>query len=168
MRVLLLRHGIAEDRAAWAAGGHAEAARPLTEEGRRRTKKIAAALARLEPELALVATSPAARARQTAEILLAALPRGVALAEQAELAPAGGAGAALKLLQAQRHLAALALVGHEPNLSLLAGLLLAGAERSLLDLKKGGAALFDFPGKVAPGTGVLVWLLTPAQLRRIA
>jgi len=168
MRVLLLRHGIAEDRAAWAAGGQGDAARPLTDEGRRRMKKISAALARLEPELALVATSPAVRARETALILHSALPRGVELAERGELAPAAGADAALKWLQSQRQQPAVALVGHEPNLSLLAGLLLAGAERSLLDLKKGGAALLDFPGKVAAGTAVLLWHLTPGQLRRIA
>lgn len=168
MRVLLLRHGIAEDRAAWAGGGQEDARRPLTDEGRRRMKRIALALARLEPELALIATSPALRARQTAEILLSALPRGVALAEQTELAPSGRAAAALKLLQAQRQLPAVALVGHEPNLSQLAGLLLAGAERSLLDLRKGGSALLDFPGRVAAGGATLLWHLTPGQLRRIA
>ena len=74
------------------------------------------------------------RARETALILHSALPRGVELAERGELAPAAGADAALKWLQSQRQQPAVALVGHEPNLSLLAGLLLAGAERSLLDL----------------------------------
>ena len=131
-------------------------------------KRIAAALARLEPELALVATSPARRARESAGFLVDALPRGVVLAEQGELAPRGRCGAVLKLLQNQRQLAALALVGHEPNLSLLAGLLVAGTERSLLELKKGGAALLAFPGRVAAGQAVLVWHLTPGQLRRLA
>lgn len=168
MRVLLLRHGIAEDRAAWAGGGADDATRPLTDEGRRRMKKIAAALARLEPEIGLVATSPAARAQQSAAILHAALPRGVVLAEREALAPAARPGAALKLLQAEQKLAALALVGHEPNLSQLAALLLAGEERPLLELKKGGAALVDFPGGVAAGAGTLLWLLTPAHLRRLA
>lgn len=167
MRALLLRHGLAEERAGWAARGRGDAERPLTDEGRRRMKRIAAALARLEPELALVATSPATRARESAEILLAALPREVVLVDQGELAPAGRPGAALKLLQAQRQLLALALVGHEPGLSRLAGLLLAGEERSLLELKKGGAALVDFPGRVAAGAGVLLWHLTPGQLRKL-
>jgi len=167
MRALLVRHAAAEERIAWAARGRDDAERPLTEDGRRRMAKIAAALARLEPDVAWIATSPAARTRETAAILAAALPGDVAVVEQAELAPTGRAAALLKLLQSQRGLAALALVGHEPNLSLLAGLLLAGSERSLLAMKKGGAALIDFPGRVAAGEGVLVWHLPPAALRRL-
>ena len=167
MRALLLRHAVAEDRVAWAARGRDDAERPLTDEGRRRMAKIAAALARLEPDLAWIAASPAARAQQTAALLAAALPGEVPVVTQPELAPSGAASGALRLLHSRQGLAALALVGHEPNLSQLAGLLLAGRERSLLAFKKGGAALFDFPGRVAAGEAVLLWLLPPAALRRL-
>jgi phosphohistidine phosphatase len=164
MRVLLVRHAIAEDAPA-GTGARADAERALSEEGRRRMRRIATAIAGLEGELALIATSPLLRARQTAELLAAAYDGAPAVAETAELAPDGRAPALLRLLQQQRSLAAVALVGHEPNLSLFAGLLLAGRERSLLVLKKGGAAAIDFPGRIAAGAGVLLWHLTPGQLR---
>ncbi len=48
---------------------------------------------------------------------------------------------------------------------LVAGVLLIGEPQPLLLLKKGGGALLDFEGRVAPGTGKLRWLLTPRQLR---
>jgi phosphohistidine phosphatase len=148
MRALLVRHAVAEDRVAWAARGRDDAERPLS-------------------DLAWIAVSPAARTQQTAALLAAALPGEVPIVTRPELAPSGSASGALELLQSQRGLAALALIGHEPNLSQLAGLLLAGRERSLLAFKKGGAALFDFPGRVAAGEAVLLWHLPPAALRRL-
>ena len=49
---------------------------------------------------------------------------------------------------------AVALVGHEPNLSRLASLLLAGDEGAVsLELKKGGIVLLSFPAAPAPGLG---------------
>jgi phosphohistidine phosphatase len=168
MRVLLVRHAIAEDAATWAARGRADDERPLSEEGRRRMRRIAGALARLEGELELILTSPLPRARETAQILAAAYDGQPTLVERAELAPGGAASALLKLLQAQRALPAVALVGHEPALSLFAGLLLAGRERSVVEMKKGAGALVDFPGRIAAGAGVLLWHLPPGELRRLA
>lgn len=168
MKVLLLRHGIAEDRLAYAATGESDLGRPLTPEGRRKLRRSAAALAELVPELALLATSPAERCRETASLVAKAFPASLAVSELTELAPDGSSAGVLRFLQNQKALAAVACVGHEPNLSQLAAALLTGEERPLLELRKGGACLIDLPGRIVPGAGLLLWHLTPRQLRMLA
>ena len=92
-----------------------------------------------------------------AEILARACPERPVVSELAELAPAGSPAALLKFLQAQKSLPLVACVGHEPNLSQFAGWLLTGGEKSFLELRKGGACLLDFAGRVAPGNATLLW-----------
>jgi phosphohistidine phosphatase len=167
MKLLLLRHAIAEDRATFAASGKEDSLRPLTEDGRKKMRKIAEALVALLPDLSLIATSPCVRARDSAEILARACPERPAIAELGELAPAGSSAALLKFLQAQKALPLVACVGHEPNLSRLAGWLLTGGEKSFLELRKGGACLLDFTGRLAPGNATLIWHLTPSLLREL-
>lgn len=167
MRLLLLRHGIACDRAAFAATGKDDRLRPLTDDGRKKMRRVAEALFGLLPDLALVATSPYLRCRESAELLARAYPERPVLSELAELAPEGGAAAQVKFLQAQKSLPLVACVGHEPGLSQLAGWLLAGREKSFLELRKGGACLLDFSGRLAPGSATLLWHLTPSQLRSL-
>lgn len=167
MRLLLLRHAIAEDREAFARTGRDDRLRPLTEEGRKKLRKGTAALARLVPDLALVATSPLLRARESAEILTRELGRKLVFSEVADLAPDGEMAGVVRFLQAQKAQPAVALVGHEPNLSELAGLMLTGRQRSFVEMRKGGACLIDFPGRLAAGAGVLLWHLEPSQLREL-
>jgi phosphohistidine phosphatase len=166
MRIVLLRHAIAEDSA---PSGKADRLRELTDEGRRKMRKGAEALARLVPDLALVVTSPYLRTRETAEILAKACARKPAVSELPELAPAGSGNTAaiVKFLLSQKALSAVALVGHEPDLSLLAGYLLTGKASSFVEMRKGGACLLDFPGRIAPGGARLVWHLPPAPLRHL-
>jgi phosphohistidine phosphatase len=167
MKLLLLRHAIAEDRAAFASSGKEDRLRPLTEDGRKKMRRIGDALAGLLPEISLIATSPYTRARDSAEILARAFPERPVLTENIELAPAGSAAALLKFLQAQKSLPLVVCVGHEPNLSQFAAWLLTGQEKSFLELRKGGTCLLDFTGRIAPGTGKLLWHLTPSQLRAL-
>lgn len=167
MKLLLLRHAVAEERAAFAASGKEDRLRPLTDDGRKKMRRTAEALVRLLPDLGLIATSPCVRARESAEILARACPEQPVVSEVADLAPDGSAAALLKFLQAQKALPLVACVGHEPNLSQLAGWLLTGTEKSFLELRKGGACLLEFSGRLAPGNGILLWHLTPSQLRSL-
>ena len=66
MKLLLLRHVVAGDRAAFAATGKEDRLRPLTDDGRKKMRRIADALVGLLPELALIATSPFVRCRESA------------------------------------------------------------------------------------------------------
>ena len=148
MKLLLLRHALAADRAAFAATGKDDRLRPLTDDGRKKMRKIGEALAGLLPEISLIATSPYLRALESAEILARACPDRPVLSELAELAPAGAAAPLLKFLQTQKSLPLVAFVGHEP-------------------LRKGGACLLEFTGRLAPANATLLWHLTAAQLRSL-
>lgn len=130
-------------------------------------RKVAEALAGQVPEVRLIATSRHLRARESAEILARALPERPVLSEQAEFEPDGTSAAMLKFVHSQKSLPFLACVGHEPNLSRFASLLLSGRDRSFLELRKGGACLLEFSGRVAPGAATLLWHLTASQARAL-
>jgi len=63
--------------------------------------------------------------------------------------------------------ATIALVGHEPTLSMILARLLGAADGERLAFKKGGAALVDLPDGPSAG-GQLVWFLKPKVLRALA
>jgi phosphohistidine phosphatase len=63
--------------------------------------------------------------------------------------------------------ATIALVGHEPTLSMILARLLGASDSERLAFKKGGAALVDLPDGPSAG-GQLVWFLKPKVLRALA
>ena len=110
VELVLLRHGIAVER----VEGGDTADRPLTAKGRRRTQAVIEALVAGGMELDRLVTSPYDRALETAKI---ALQAGLApvLESDDRLCP-GGSAAELLL----DYSGSIALVGHEPDLGLLA------------------------------------------------
>ena len=165
MELLLVRHGIAQD--ASGAGREADARRRLTAGGRRRMRAAGQGLRQLVPRIDLVATSPLRRAVDTAEIVAEAC-RGRKVVEVPALAPGARLDALLGWLSRRRLLPVVALVGHEPQLSRFAALLLAGAAEPFFTLRKGGAVLLEVDGAPAPGQARLGWLATSALLRKVA
>ena len=125
--LVLLRHGIAEDR----IGGRDHPERALTVEGRQRTRAVVETLVARGLQLDRLITSPYRRALETAEL---ALQAGLApvLDTDDRLCP-GGLPAELMVDLKGR----VGLVGHEPDLSALACDLLGMAHGSLL-LRKAG------------------------------
>ena len=87
MRLMLMRHGVAED--AGPDTGYRDEPRALTDEGRARIAQAAEGLRVLGIDAALVLASPLVRCRQTAEIVAAAL----GLDPVQRPAPAAGDGA---------------------------------------------------------------------------
>lgn len=166
MDLLVVRHAIAEDREEFARTGKPDEERPLTREGRRRFEKGARGLRKLAPSLDLLATSGLVRAKETAELLAAAYDH-LRTVRVAELAPEAKPAALVPWLRAQHRRDTVAVVGHEPHLSALVELLLAGGPSGFVELKKGGACLVSLPKPAAAGGGELRWLLTPAQLRSL-
>ena len=143
-----------------------DAERPLTEEGAARFREVARGLRRIVPTVDLVLSSGFARAWQTAELLHndTGWP---APEECPELEAGRHPSAALDVLR--RHaVRSLAVVGHEPHLSMLASLLCTGSEEALqLEFKKGAVAAFSFAGRVEPGRGQLRWIAQPKILRKL-
>jgi phosphohistidine phosphatase len=153
----LLRHADAEPY-----GTRPDGERQLTERGKRQANVAGEALARMEVAFGAILASPKARAHETAELALARMSG----SQRALLEPhpllAGGAQAreALELLDGFGAGKPLLLVGHEPDLSGIAGELAGGR----IDLKKGGLAVV----RLGAGGGELVLLLRPTELALIA
>jgi phosphohistidine phosphatase len=160
----LVRHAIAEDRdsSRWPD----DSVRPLTAEGVDRFRRAARGLREVVPRVDAVLSSGFARAWHTAELLVE--EAGWPEPSRCEPLESGQPPAeAVRMLQG-RDEAALALVGHEPHLSMLASLLLAGDEDAVrMDLKKGGAIALALPSRVEAGAAALVWAATPRMLRRL-
>jgi phosphohistidine phosphatase SixA len=142
VRLLVFRHGIAEDTAA----DGTDASRVLTAEGVSRSRKAARGLARLCDPPDVILTSPKARARH------------------------GPPDPALRAL-ARRSEETVMIVGHEPMLSeLVEQVCTRTRSRGFVDLRKAGCACLDVtlgPGGDAT-EATLVWLATAKILRAAA
>ncbi len=170
MRLVLFRHGPAGDRdpVRWPD----DRLRPLTDKGTARTRQVALAIAGLEKSLGHVFTSSYDRAEQSARLLADAAELETPTVLEA-LEPGGSwrdtiAAIAERLEQSLLEESdTVALVGHEPEMGKLAGVLLFGAPQSL-PLKKAGACAIDFDGAPEPGAGQLRWFVGPRVLRSLA
>jgi phosphohistidine phosphatase len=164
MPILLLRHGPAGNADPRRYPDDRE--RALTSLGKKRTRRAMRGLASFEPVVDRVWTSPLVRARETAALLARAYDPPPPITVIEALGPGGDALAALA---AEAHAGVketLVLVGHEPDLGLLAGRLVAGPGIAL-PLKKAGACRIDLVGKARRGAGTLEWFFTPRLLRRV-
>ena len=69
MKLLLVRHAIAEEAEAFVGAGGSDARRPLTEIGRKKMRKGANRLRLQLRQIDVLACSPLVRSRETAEII---------------------------------------------------------------------------------------------------
>lgn len=166
MRLLVVRHAIAEARTPGARAPKSDETRALTPEGRHKMERAAAGLREIIPEIEVLASSPLRRAAETAAIIAQAYG-GLRVDRVAELAPAAGIDRVIAWLESQRARGTIAVVGHEPDLSQAVCALLAGTNGPFLELRKGAACLLEFPGAVGRGAATLDWFLGPKHLRRL-
>ena len=134
-----------------------DAERPLTEYGRFQAKAVAEELKR-RAIVPLLLSSPYTRTLQTAQILQDILGTSP-IRETAELASSGNAPALEALLQAYPQAEHLLLIGHQPDLGLLAGRLL-GFE---LGFGPATIAVFESSGS---GAWRYLWTAVPENLFR--
>ena len=154
MDVWLLRHAAADERA---ASGRDED-RLLTPEGRTRAQSVARGLAALAPPIAVVLTSPFARARATADPCARALRLEPPHDFPALLPGSDPARAAAEV--ASGNWRSVLLVGHQPLLGSLAGLLVFGDERQEIPLRKAALARITW----TPGGAGTLEALFPAEI----
>ncbi len=167
MNVYLLRHAIAESRDP--ERYPVDMDRPLTREGRRKMEQAARGMRAVGFRFDLVLTSPLVRARETARLVVSVFRPRPPLRALRPLSPGGGAGGVFAALGSLPAGASVLLVGHEPDLSRLAGAMIVDPRADLaLELKKGGLCRIDFAGVPRPGHGRLIFHLTPKILRRLA
>jgi phosphohistidine phosphatase len=159
----LVRHAIAAERGDdWPDDDK----RPLTERGIARFQDAVNGLKALDVELDEIFTSPLVRARQTADLLAAALKGKPSVKILDALSPGHGPTTVLAQLARTAKRRRIALVGHEPGLGELAAHLI-GAGRAL-PFKKGGVCRIDVESLTSRRAGALAWFVTPKMLRELA
>ena len=124
MDLILWRHADAEE-------GAPDLARRLTSKGRRQAARIAQWLREQMPPRFDVISSPAVRAKETAEAL------GVAFETSPLLAPGAPVASVLRAAGWPDREGTVILVGHQPDLGLTASFLISGEERDW-HMEKGG------------------------------
>jgi phosphohistidine phosphatase len=148
MDILLIRHGQAVDD----APGLGDAGRWLTPKGRKLSRKVARWIAKSGKRTpGAIWTSPLVRAVQTAEILAGEVGFKGDLRACLELSPGHDPGDLLKLLAGDAIDGPLALVGHEPSLSLIANALLGDV--GFTGLKKSGVLGLTWDPPAEPEAG---------------
>jgi phosphohistidine phosphatase len=159
--VVLLRHGIAEDK----APDKTDEERSLTAEGHARMMVIAQGLEQAFPRAQVIWSSPLLRATQTALWVSKAYRSRIKVQVNDALRPESTPAEFAKFLRSvvERRII---LVGHEPSLSAaVIGLTGVSGERDALELKKGGCYALRFHANANRAT--LEWLLSPRILRKL-
>ncbi len=163
MDIYFIRHGIAADPSEY----EYDRDRPLTAKGREKTEQVAEKIRRIGVTFDLILTSPLVRAKQTAQILLE-----VGLTDLVEefipLSPGGNLQEFLQTWSESDYgktEGAIAMVGHQPDLTDWAEQLIWGEIRGKLILKKAGVIGVSFPLVASPlGQGQLFLLTSPKWL----
>lgn len=163
--LFLIRHGIAAQRSSSIASEDTQ--RPLTAKGRKRVARIAESLHRLGYEVDWIVTSPLVRAAETAEIVAKSSRPSVPRDVCAALSPGGSPEDLWSFLASNPQHKRIMLVGHEPDLSELAALLIGAGAQANLGFKKGGCCLIRCDSPPSRARGQLVWWLTPRLLHAI-
>jgi phosphohistidine phosphatase len=163
MEIWILRHAKAEE------GGPAtpDEERALTAGGHERMRSVAKAIARLEPKLDAILTSPLLRARQTAEPVARSLSLQDEVIESDALSPDADPKEILREIE-RRGLRRVLVVGHMPHLGKLLGYLVTGRSNTSIDIKKAALARIEIDGDVPEPPGTLTFLLASQDLARTA
>jgi len=162
IELYLIRHGLAGESGTYTNDDE----RPLTEDGKKKTRLVAKRLIDLGLKFDLILTSPLVRAKQTADILVD-VGLSTQLQEANYLASNGNITAWLAWLSTWTpgNHECLALVGHEPSLSTWAEQLTWGEVKGAVELKKAGIIGLTLPETGSPiGRSTLFWLAPPRFL----
>ena len=160
MHLYLLRHADAEP----AAGPGGDRERPLTEKGEAQSRRVGKALKALEVEFQAILVSPLLRTRQTAEIVAHTLGAGKCLRECEALAPGVVASKLFAELKRLGQAENVLLGGHEPDMSGLVSLLVAGEPPVDVEMKKAALCCLELRTPIAPRCATLKWLVPPKLL----
>lgn len=164
MMLYILRHATAEE----ASSSGEDGARKLTERSKEKMRGAAMGLRELDLKFDAILTSPLRRATETAEIVAAAYENTPPPQVLPALATGVAAADAVTALRAFTKHDDVMIVGHEPQLSAIASILLTGAADIVhLKLKTGGCIAIDLPARFDRGGGELRWMLTHGQLRQM-
>jgi phosphohistidine phosphatase SixA len=159
MFLYLIRHAWAGD---YGASGHDDSFRELTAEGKERFAKVVEAVVGRGFAPRHVATSPYARCRQTAEIVAEHVADNPEVVPLEALEPGSDIAAAIEWTRSYSG-QDVAWCGHNPDMEILAGLLI-GDRQANIRFAKGTIAAIQFDGDIELAQGQLYWLATAKLL----
>jgi phosphohistidine phosphatase len=154
--LILLRHAKSD----WAASFTEDADRPLNRRGREAAEVMGRVLALAGRAPDLVLTSPATRARETADLAAAAGSWEAPVAADPRLSPGSPAAVVTVVQERAGEARRVMVVGHEPAWSQTAAFLLGGGR---LRMATGTAACLEVTSweDLGPGSCTLLWMLAP-------
>ncbi|MCX4240520.1 phosphohistidine phosphatase SixA [Paraliomyxa miuraensis] len=165
MELYVLRHAMAVD----SSPELRDAERTITDEGRERLRRTIRSWDGLGVVLDGILTSPIVRARQTADVVAAAL----GIHDRVEECPALGPGArpvdvvsAIAQRFGDEH--RVMVVGHEPDLGRFVSLIVCGDDGGGFRIKKAGLTKLTVDGLAPARCAVLEWHLWPRHMLRMA
>jgi phosphohistidine phosphatase len=164
MDCVLFRHGIAVERDEWEGS---DADRPLTGRGAKRVEQVASGLKWLDVQPTHVLSSSLIRAIDTAKIVHDQLHVRSAIQVVDALLPDAPPEQLLSLLSELPPESCVLCVGHEPQLGIVASVMLAGKPSTAFPFKKAGVCLIEMPIPLKPSRGTLRWWMGPVQLRAL-
>lgn len=163
MNAYLLRHASAGTRR---TNPLLDTKRPLDKEGKQNCLQLAHVLNALKVQFDLIVSSPLKRSVQTAALIGTETAYDGQLLLSNALAPAAAFADFQRLLHECEAHENVLFVGHNPNLTSFAGLLLVPQTHRVsaqLRLRKGSVARIS----IDRGAGVLQWLLDPRTVRAL-
>ncbi len=156
--LLFVRHAHAGNAMGWDSP---DDLRPLTAKGLRQATRLGNLLAAADVHPDVLLSSARLRAVQTAEVLSAAL--GCAVQLDARLADGLSLENLRQIIEETSGAGQLLLVGHDPDFSDLVSDLVGAP----IAVRKGALVRVEVEaGGVAPGAGILRWLIPPEALGR--
>jgi phosphohistidine phosphatase len=141
--------------------------RPLTDKGKKKMRQIAKGLRAIGVEFDLILSSPYVRATETAEILADVFKMKKEIQFSDNLVPMGNPELLIAEMNEKYTTSSIVLVGHEPFLSALIGLLVSENVHIDMTMKKGGVCRLSSVDLHHTQKATLEWLLTPGILVEI-
>ena len=164
MEIYILRHAIAVPRGTVV---YPNDDRPLTEKGIKKMMKGARGILQTVSKFDLILSSPLKRALHTATITAEALGSIKKIRTSKNLLPGANCEKLFAELSKEKNLKRVLLVGHEPDLGILASTLI-GSKTTTVEFKKGALCRIDIDRLPPVRPGRLIWYLAPKQLRTLA
>lgn len=164
MHLYLMRHGEADP-----VGGEVrrDAERVLSRRGHDEARIMGHALARLEPGLERILTSPLVRAAESGRIVAGSYPSPPVVEQSEQLSPGFRRLALLKHLDSFGPEARLLLIGHQPDMGELLAWLVAETPQAGIALGTASLAMLTMRRPSLDGEPVLRLLLTPALIETL-
>ncbi len=157
MNVFFIRHAEAIDYETETV--KSDEYRYITEEGRKETRKAAKILRKEMKHVNKFFSSPLIRAVQTAELFAAMIKFKGSIEIVNELQNEYTTGSVQDLIRRNSGLDSIALVGHEPKMSVLIRIM--SDKKSFSDFSKSGVCLVELKGAES---GKLIWYFDPEKM----